>query len=69
MFERLDRLPPDPILGLMAAFRADTDPHKVDLGVGVYRRPGRYAYSEGRPAGRAGCARAPDDQVLCRRRR
>jgi aspartate aminotransferase len=37
MFERLDRLPPDPILGLMAAFRADSDPHKVDLGVGVYR--------------------------------
>jgi aspartate aminotransferase len=37
MFERLDRLAPDPILGLMAAFRADTDPHKVDLGVGVYR--------------------------------
>ena len=37
MFERLDRLPSDPILGLMAAFRADNDPHKVDLGVGVYR--------------------------------
>jgi aspartate aminotransferase len=37
MLERLDRLPPDPILGLMAAFRADADPHKVDLGVGVYR--------------------------------
>jgi aspartate aminotransferase len=37
MFERLDRLPDDPILGLMAAFRADTDPKKVDLGVGVYR--------------------------------
>ncbi len=37
MLERLDRLAPDPILGLMAAFRADTDPHKVDLGVGVYR--------------------------------
>jgi len=37
MLERLDRLPPDPILGLMAAFRADNDPHKVDLGVGVYR--------------------------------
>src|SRR5580692_6334312 len=37
MFERLDRLPSDSILGLMAAFRADTDPHKVDLGVGVYR--------------------------------
>lgn len=37
MFERLDRLPDDPILGLMAAFRADTDPQKVDLGVGVFR--------------------------------
>src|ERR1700736_508808 len=37
MFESLDRLPPDPILGLMAAFRADANPGKVDLGVGVYR--------------------------------
>jgi aspartate aminotransferase len=37
MFERLDKLPPDPILGLMAAFRADADTQKVDLGVGVYR--------------------------------
>jgi aspartate aminotransferase len=37
MLERLDRLPTDPILGLMALFRADTDPRKVDLGVGVYR--------------------------------
>jgi aspartate aminotransferase len=37
MFESLDRLSPDPILGLMAAFRADTNPRKVDLGVGVYR--------------------------------
>jgi aspartate aminotransferase len=37
MFESLDRLPPDPILGSMAAYRADGDPAKVDLGVGVYR--------------------------------
>jgi len=37
MLERLERLPTDPILGLMAAFRADQDPRKVDLGVGVYR--------------------------------
>ena len=37
MFERLDRVPDDPILGLMAAFRADPDPKKVDLGVGVFR--------------------------------
>jgi len=37
MLERLDLLPNDSILGLMALFRADTDPRKVDLGVGVYR--------------------------------
>lgn len=37
MLERLDRLPTDPILGLMSAFRADTAPRKIDLGVGVYR--------------------------------
>ena len=37
MLEHLDRLPPDPILGLMAAFRADSDPRRVDLGVGVFR--------------------------------
>jgi len=37
MFETLDPLPPDPILGVSAAFRRDTSPLKVDLGVGVYR--------------------------------
>jgi aspartate aminotransferase len=37
MLERLERLPTDSILGLMSMFRADSDPRKVDLGVGVYR--------------------------------
>jgi aspartate aminotransferase len=37
MFDVLDRLPPDPILGVTAAFRADASPLKIDLGVGVYR--------------------------------
>jgi aspartate aminotransferase len=37
MLERLECLPTDSILGLMSMFRADTDPRKVDLGVGVYR--------------------------------
>lgn len=37
MFERLATLPADPILGLMSLFRNDTNPHKVDLGVGVYK--------------------------------
>ena len=37
MFQQLDRLNPDAILGLMAKYRADGYPHKVDLGVGVFR--------------------------------
>ncbi len=37
MFQHLDRLNPDAILGLMAQFRADPSPRKVDLGVGVFR--------------------------------
>jgi aspartate aminotransferase len=37
MFQSLERLPEDAILGLMAAYRTDSDPGKVDLGVGVYR--------------------------------
>jgi aspartate/tyrosine/aromatic aminotransferase len=37
MFESLQLISADSILGLMAAYRADPDPRKVDLGVGVYR--------------------------------
>ncbi len=37
MFEELELLPPDPILGLMAAHRNDPNPDKIDLGVGVYK--------------------------------
>lgn len=37
MLETLTRVPPDPILGVSAAFQADTSPEKVDLGVGVYK--------------------------------
>jgi aspartate aminotransferase len=37
LFRELKQLNPDSILGLMAKFRADTSPIKVDLGVGVYR--------------------------------
>jgi aspartate/tyrosine/aromatic aminotransferase len=37
MFEDLELITADSILGLMAAFRADPDTRKVDLGVGVYR--------------------------------
>ncbi len=37
MFDSLETLPPDPILGLNAAFRRDESPQKIDLGIGVYR--------------------------------
>ena len=37
MFQTLEALPADPILGLMAAYRADTNPKKIDLGIGVYK--------------------------------
>ncbi|GAA5315665.1 MAG: aspartate/tyrosine/aromatic aminotransferase [Candidatus Pelagadaptatus aseana] len=37
MFETLQALPADPILGLSVAYREDPNPDKVDLGVGVYK--------------------------------
>lgn len=37
MLDVLEPLVPDPILGLMAAYNADPNPNKVDLGVGVYK--------------------------------
>jgi aspartate/tyrosine/aromatic aminotransferase len=37
MFENLETLPPDPILGLSVAYREDASPDKVDLSVGVYK--------------------------------
>lgn len=37
MFEALEPAAPDKILSLMGLFRNDPRPHKVDLGVGVYR--------------------------------
>ncbi len=37
MFGRLTALPADPILGLSIKYRADANPLKIDLGVGVYK--------------------------------
>jgi aspartate aminotransferase len=37
MFNRLNAVPPDPILGLISACAADPNPLKIDLGIGVYR--------------------------------
>ena len=39
MLEHLKEQPADKILSLMAAFRADPRPGKIDLGVGVYKDP------------------------------
>ncbi|MCB0151773.1 MAG: aminotransferase class I/II-fold pyridoxal phosphate-dependent enzyme, partial [Caldilineaceae bacterium] len=40
MFDTLVAAPPDPILGLTEAFKKDTNPKKVNLGVGVYKDAG-----------------------------
>jgi aspartate/tyrosine/aromatic aminotransferase len=37
MFENIEMAPADPILGLTDAFKKDTNPSKVNLGVGVYK--------------------------------
>jgi aspartate aminotransferase len=37
VFESLESQPADAILGIMTMFRADQDPNKVDLSVGVYQ--------------------------------
>jgi len=37
MFASLKAQPTDPILGLLAKYREDTNPKKIDLGVGVYK--------------------------------
>jgi aromatic-amino-acid transaminase len=36
MFEKLEMAPADPILGLTEAFKKETNPNKINLGVGVY---------------------------------
>jgi aspartate aminotransferase len=37
MFDRLNAVPPDPILGILSAYAADPSAKKIDLGIGVYR--------------------------------
>ena len=37
MFEHLKAVPPDPILGILAAYAADSNPNRIDLGIGVYK--------------------------------
>jgi len=37
MFQELETLPADPILGLNQTFQQDTNPNKINLSVGVYQ--------------------------------
>jgi len=37
MLDQLQAVAPDPILGNLSAFAKDTNPHKIDLSIGVYR--------------------------------
>jgi aspartate/tyrosine/aromatic aminotransferase len=42
LFEQTQLLDEDPILGVMAKFRADPNPRRIDLGIGVYRDGGGH---------------------------
>ena len=37
VFAKVPMAPPDPVLGISIAYANDTDPKKVNLGVGAYR--------------------------------
>jgi aspartate aminotransferase len=37
MLGQLKAIPPDPILGIVSSFAQDSNPLKIDLGIGVYR--------------------------------
>ena len=51
-FKHIEAAPADPILGLGEAFKAETRPEKVNLGIGVYkRRIRRDAYCQSRQRG------------------
>jgi aspartate aminotransferase len=65
MFDSLAVLPPDSILGLAAACRADSNPDKVDLTLGVYMdETGLMPCVRGSAAGTARPRTGRDDQGL-----
>jgi aspartate aminotransferase len=43
-WSKLESAPPDPILGLNEAFKKETNPKKVLLGMGVYRDDNNKPY-------------------------
>lgn len=53
----VDAAPPDPILGLNDAFKKDTDPKKVLLGMGAYRD------NDGKPL-ILGCVKTAEERIL-----
>ncbi len=46
LFTAVEMAPRDPILGLNEQFNADTNPSKVNLGVGVYFDDGKQRHGE-----------------------
>ncbi len=56
-FERIEAAPADPILGLNDAFKKDSNPNKINLGVGVYKN------EEGETS-ILKCVKAAEEQLL-----
>ncbi|HWP13940.1 MAG TPA: amino acid aminotransferase [Ramlibacter sp.] len=57
LFNAVEMAPRDPILGLNEQFNADPNPHKVNLGVGVY-------YDDGGKLPLLECVRAAEKQMM-----
>jgi aspartate aminotransferase len=69
MLDRLQRLPDDPILGLAAAARADDNPDKVDLTVGIYMdEQGLCPVFDAVREAQRRCSRRRRPRRTCRRR-
>jgi aspartate aminotransferase len=59
LWSKIDSAPPDPILGLNDAFKKDTDPKKVLLGMGAYRD------NDGKPL-ILGCVKKAEEMLLAK---
>ena len=59
LWGKIENAPPDPILGLNDAFKKDTDPKKVLLGMGAYRD------NDGKPL-ILGCVKKAEELLLAK---
>ena len=64
LFTAVEMAPRDPILGLNEQFAADTNPNKVNLGVGVYFDGGKQRHEKVLVGGCKSCLWLAETQNL-----